>query len=187
MELVFQPELKGRYEDQVWEVLCEIDDEFVPPLSSRESSAQNDLDIRGDESGGAGESDGGSRNPVSYFGEMKGQNFVLALNDSRVAGFLTFRHRYECKFLREIGPSNYVTTIGVKRKLRGQGIASRMYDYLVNQLPSGYRLDYISTRTWSTNHAHISILEKKGFEVVERLPNHRGEGIDTIYFAKKLA
>ena len=41
----------------------------------------------------------------------------------------------------------------------------------------------IFTRTWSTNLAHIKILEKFGFSEHLRIKNHRGENIDTVYFA----
>jgi len=43
----------------------------------------------------------------------------------------------------------------------------------------------IFTRTWSTNIAHIKILSKFNFETLCVLKNHRGVGIDTVYFVKR--
>ena len=42
----------------------------------------------------------------------------------------------------------------------------------------------IFTRTWSTNAAHIKILDKFNFEIIKCIENDRGDGIDTVYFAK---
>ena len=54
-------------------------------------------------------------------------------------------------------------------------------------IPSGLRLPFLTTRTWSTNGSHIHILTSLGFEVSERVVNHHGEGIDTVYFGKAIA
>ena len=43
----------------------------------------------------------------------------------------------------------------------------------------------IFTRTWSTNAVHIRILSKFEFETLHVLKDHRGAGIDTIYFVKR--
>lgn len=42
----------------------------------------------------------------------------------------------------------------------------------------------IFTRTWATNAAHFRVLEKLGFSQCARLKNHRGEGMDTVYFCR---
>lgn len=41
------------------------------------------------------------------------------------------------------------------------------------------------TRTWHTNYAHLKVLDKLGFSEIARLPNHRGPGMDTVYFGRK--
>lgn len=56
-----------------------------------------------------------------------------------------------------------------------------MYAYLF----SAYKNANIFTRTWSTNFAHIKILQAFGFETVKVLKNDRGSGIDTVYFKKE--
>ncbi len=46
--------------------------------------------------------------------------------------------------------------------------------------------DFVATRTWSTNNSHMHLLDKKGFDLVSRLINDRGNNIDTVYYAKKI-
>jgi len=43
---------------------------------------------------------------------------------------------------------------------------------------------FICTRTWHTNGAHIHILDTFGFREIARLKDHRGPGLDTVYFAR---
>jgi RimJ/RimL family protein N-acetyltransferase len=57
-----------------------------------------------------------------------------------------------------------------------------MYEHLFFTL---FPTHHLFTRTWSTNAAHIAILGKFGFSQIARIENDRGEGIDTVYFAKK--
>ena len=179
MSIIFVETLdKTPYEKGVWEILCECDQEFLPPLSSRESSSQKTL---------GGLEAPKTLLPYRYFEVMKAQNYIITLDEfGVVTGFMTFIHKYDCDELAEIGISNYITTICVKKDHRNQGLLKQMYGYMDKSLPSAYRLPYMSTRTWSTNAHHLSTLHHLGFYEAYRLENHRGEGIDTIYFYKKV-
>lgn len=160
----------------IWKILCECDLEFVPPLSHRDSSYQSVLDKIQHQEG----------EPHSYFKTILEQHFILALDRGRVIGFMTFRHSYTCPELRDYSPSNYITTICIKSIYRNRGIAKKLYNYLERQLPETYRLPFLTTRTWTTNLIHHKILEEIGFKQVIRLENHRGPGIDTVYYAKSM-
>ena len=48
-----------------------------------------------------------------------------------------------------------------------------------------YPKDRIFTRTWSTNASQMNILPKMQFCELERIPNDRGDGIDTVYFCRE--
>lgn len=48
------------------------------------------------------------------------------------------------------------------------------------------KLKFLSSRTWSGNVASMKNFESKDFKKVCVLENHRGEGIDTIYYVKEL-
>ncbi len=167
--------------DEVWSILCEVDNEFVPSLSARESSFQNQLQLE--------KTKNGEINPHSYFKETLKQDFILAIDTTtnEVVGFMTFINNYSCKELDHYSPSNYITTIAVSKAYRGKGITKDLYRFLFDgAIPVNKQNKFITTRTWSTNYSHLKILEQLKFQVAATLTNHRGQDIDTIYFVKHI-
>lgn len=167
--------------DEVWEILCECDQEFIPSLSARESSFQNNLQLEGISNQEV--------IPKSYYKEMIKQHFILAVDqqNGKVVGFMTFKSDYQCEELNNYSPSVYITTICVTKEYRNKNITRKFYELVQSdQIIASVNMPNVTTRTWSSNHSHIHILETIGFEVSERLPDHRGVGIDTIYFGKRL-
>ncbi|TCK98141.1 ribosomal protein S18 acetylase RimI-like enzyme [Natranaerovirga hydrolytica] len=177
---MFELEFINQIEDddikkQLWEILCECDQEFIPPLSSRDSSSQKELS----------DLNQSTVKPISYFEKMMEQKFILVFNKpNEVVAFMTFIHHYSCEELQAIGFSNYITTICVRKNYRNQGILSKLYDYMEGHIEDSYIENYISTRTWSTNVYHLKTLKNRGYEMGTVLKDHRGEGIDTIYLYK---
>lgn len=165
---------------QIWELLCECDQEFWPPLSARNSSVQKDL--RG--GAPAEEQTGGTvQKPTVYFDEMIGQEFILAFDeDGNVAGFMTFKKDYTCDALRDFGTSLYITTICVKKELRRQHIMSGLYDCMETTAAKACGCPRISTRTWSENEAHMKGLQHRGYRLLAVLKDDRGPRIDTVYY-----
>ena len=165
--------------EAVWNILCECDLEFLPPLSTRGSTFQSRLQL----------GDILENLPHSYYEEIIKQPIILAVSEEsgKAEGFMTFKHNYHCEELKNFSPSNYITTICVGKNARNKGITRKLYQFLQSsQLPAQYRMPNLATRTWSTNASHLHILETLEFEVSEILVNHRGNGIDTIYFGKKV-
>ncbi len=166
--------LEPRYENAVWELLVSSDKEFVPPLSARGSTRQKEL--------GPGAVPG-TDVPKAYFEDIKKQSMIVAVEDAqsnRVLGFLSYIEDFTLPFLyegREISV-NYVSTIIVNPAFRNMGITGEMYEKLIGKKVP------VATRTWSTNHAHIHILERLHFKSVHVIKNDRGAGIDTCYFMK---
>ena len=158
-----------QYEEALYELLKAGDREFVPPLSSRDSTTQAELSA-------AEESREGIR---SYFEEMMTQRFLIAEEEERLLGFVSFKENYHCGPVTAL-PNIYISTLLVHPAGRGKGLTRRMY----TELFKAYENVTVFTRTWSTNAAHIKILEGFGFEAVHVIKNHRGEGIDTVYFRK---
>lgn len=167
----YKSKLEERDIQGVWELLCECDSEFLPSLSSRNSTKQSNL-TGGDE----------GDLPTAYFEEMLKQKFILCWFNEELIGFISFISEYSCKELESLEDSNYVSTVCVTKDKRGAGIATFMYNYLQATAGEEGLNNNLSTRTWSTNFGHIKILEDVGFKEVKRLKDHRGEGIDTIYF-----
>ncbi|MFC7021250.1 MULTISPECIES: GNAT family N-acetyltransferase [Haloarcula] len=159
------------YGSEIRRLLAEANDEFVPPLASREGTTQT-----------AGLDEQRNDALEDYHEQCMDQSFVLAHADDDVYGFLSFRQDYATEALGDYIPSNYVSTIIVDEARRREGYARRMYETLLTDLPPSARAPYVTTRTWSTNDGHLTLLEELGFECLARLEDDRGEGIDTVYY-----
>ena len=129
-------------------------------------------------SGGEKNSDGIQK----YFEQLKAQRFAAAYEDGELIAFVSYKENYTCpEILPEELPNIYISTLVASPASRGKGVTKAMYAYLF----SAYKNANIFTRTWSTNFAHIKILQAFGFETVKVLKNDRGSGIDTVYFKKE--
>lgn len=170
----FIENIKGEVKD----LLIRYDKEFIPPLSSRVSTTQTkNLEGHSETVKGITE----------YYNAVLEQEFIIAEKTGELIGFLTFRHNYASKYLKNFSPSNYVTTVIVRREYRGKGIATNMYHELLYNLPLRLKLSYVTTRTWSTNVYHNRLLEKLGFKKLSIIKDHRGRGIHTIYYGIKIS
>ncbi len=168
--ILSKEEQQSIYAD-AYKMLEAADKEFVPPLSFRSSSTQQNL-LKSIEN-----SDGIKQ----YFEQLKSQRFAAVFEDGELIGFVSYKEDYSCPEIPsgEL-PNIYLSTLVVSPKARGKGVTTALYEKLF----SHYEDVNIFTRTWSTNFAHIKILGKYGFEVIKVLKNDRGNGIDTIYFKK---
>lgn len=170
----------GPPEDEaIWQLLLAADEEFVPPLSTRESTTQAAL-----RPATQAEDDAMGEGPVQYFEALQDQQFILAREkrSSAVVGFLSFRAGHRLPAPAPEGHHLYVSTVIVGRDHRRRGITRAMYQRLLAEaalLGQG-----VATRTWSTNTGHLRLLEQIGIAEVLRLPDHRGTGIDTLYLAR---
>jgi ribosomal protein S18 acetylase RimI-like enzyme len=168
----YSPEEAANYSVYIWDLLCEYDNDFVPPLSSRNNSHQSDL-----------EGTDSNTLPHAYFKEL---HFILVFEHYKIIGFTSFRNGYACNELLAVGPSNYATTTCISKSHRNRGIAQKLYRYLEESIPLNLKLPYVTRRTWSTNTNQIYLFEKLGYELLVKLDNHRGSGIDTVYYGKRI-
>lgn len=164
---------KDGWREAVYRLLDQAEAEFIPALSTRESTSQRNLEPV--------EAEGGSVN--EYFREMWKQQLLLAADENagkQLAGFMSYKDDYHLQLSGRDVESLYVSTVVVAPEFRGHGITVRFYREL-QRLADEVKLPIV-TRTWSTNHAHLHILNKVGFALAERLENDRGAGIDTVYY-----
>lgn len=161
----------------VWRILKQCDHEFVPPLSCRKSTISKNLVSNLIEKPGE---------PRSYFNMLTRQYLILAEYTGSTAGFMSFRNQYSTPELKGYNPSNYITTICINEKYRNRGIGASLYRAVIALLPERLKCDFISTRTWNGNTAHIHLLQKMDFHLVHQIENDRGPGIDTQYWAKRM-
>jgi len=171
MELIFFETVaaSGR-EQEIQAFLAMADKEFIPPLSSRGSSTQSDL------SGGEVHS-----GILDYYRSMESQPVVLAIEDGRCLGFMAFKVDYTCQQISaDHLPNLYASTCVVHPDARGKGLMRGFYREMIRLFPGRS----LFTRTWHTNYSHLRVLDTLGFREFARLPNHRGPGMDTVYFQR---
>lgn len=178
MRYIFRDNLyDSPYEEDIFELLCLCDEDFFPSLSSREDSKQMNLEGLSSD----------SAKPYRYFDKIKSQAFIFTINEEdRCIALMSFIPDYESEELKEIAATNYISTICVHPEFRKRGILKDLYRYMFEKLPKTYKLPTISTRTWSLNKYHLIALEKLGFKVHRVIKDHRGKGIDTLYFVKTM-
>lgn len=173
-EVSFHPSPTG-FEAGIGRLVEIADDEFVPPLTGR---GRADVTRSGSETGGG--------TVETYVERCVDRPLVAATDGDRLVGMLSFRQMDEADALDGYTPTNHVSIVIVEPEYRGRGIARDLYTVLIDELPSAYRQPNLSTKTWSTNDGHISLLESLGFECVTRVEDDRGEGVDTVYYARAL-
>lgn len=149
------------------------DEQFVPPLSARHSSTQSDL---------APHAAAVDHAIDDYYQALLEQRFLLALDGDSLAGFMSYRPDYACDYVNG-GICTYVSTILVAEQYRGAHLTEQMYRALFDL--SSVQGTVVATRTWSKNGAHLHILGEMGFDLIQTLPDDRGPGIDTVYYAKQ--
>lgn len=156
---------------EVCRILMKCDREFVPPLSERVSTRQQ---MWGNASVGGVD---------MYLSELSRQGFLLACDgDGHLCAFLSYINDFEAPAEVNEGLVTYVTTICTAHAYRGRGLARTLYSELERMVESGT----IVVRTWSTNGTQEHLLSDMGYELRHRVLGDRGEGIDSVYFAKRV-
>ena len=174
MEFVLlSEEQKNAYRAQIFDIMLEGDKDFVPPLSARFSTSDMSFSANT-----------GAKNGINaYFEDMIREQILAAVEDGVLLGFVTFKRDLVNGVIgADTLPNLYICTLLLSPAARGKGLTKAMYAHLFNTL---YPEANIYTRTWSTNTAHLKILEHFGFSLIKRIKNDRGAGIDTVYFEKK--
>ncbi len=158
------------FEEDIQALLTLADKEFIPPLSQRGSSTQENLT--------GGQVRDGIRD---YYASMAPQPVILAVEEGKCLGFMAFKYDHTCP---EIGPQYlpnlYASTCVVHPCTRGKGLMKQFYREMIALAPDRF----LCTRTWHTNYAHLHILDTLGFQCIARLKDHRGPGMDTVYYAR---
>ena len=172
INIIFVDKLSNEQEKVVWEIVKQADTDFVPPLSARADTVQKFRDIPNVK---------GDKEPFNFFEEIKKETFIFIINNGKIEGFMSFIKDYEMHAGDEIIICDYITTIIIDSRNRNKGYTKKMYDMILNE-----RKDRtIGTRTWSTNHSHLHILDKLGFKLVHTDKDDRGVNIDSVYYVKK--
>ena len=156
--------------DGIMDLLKMCNREFVPPLSSRNSTTQSMLSV--------GE-DAELDVPYEYFEHIRTQPAFVALENRKVIGFMSLKKDYVSEEIPPaMQPNIYITTVIVHPSFRNRGITAGFYSALFKKFVGCH----VFTRTWSTNTSHTRILTSRKFYEYSRIKDDRGEGIDTVYY-----
>jgi len=162
---------KSQYREELLEILSINDKNFVPPLSQRSSTTQSDL-----------QGDAGKADILPYFSKMMEQSILAMFYEGKLFGFVSYIENYVFDAVGvDTHPNIYLSTLALRPESRGMGATKKAYAYLFFERCPHCN---VYTRTWSTNGPHIHILGGFGFGELKRIPNDRGEGVDTVYFCK---
>lgn len=157
----------------VWQILCNCDNEFVPPLSYRLDTAQlvQKTPIETDYIG-----------PIAFFQDMLAHEYFFLLYHSSkntLVGFLSIIENFDNAVLPEYSPSIYISTVCILEEHRRHGLSRELYRALFAQYG---RSKQYTVRTWTQNISHRCLLDKLHFQIIKVFPNERGPGVDTIYY-----
>jgi aspartate/glutamate racemase/ribosomal protein S18 acetylase RimI-like enzyme len=169
---------KTNIEQELRNILYEIDYEFIPPLSYRDSTTFS-----------FGANTTNHSKPEDYLKNVLNQAIILSKkkSDHQIVGFMSYipDHSVEIKNKENI-ICYYISTIGVTKGWRGHGITNQFYKMIEEIVKKQTISNFVATRTWSTNRTHIKILTDLGYKKVLTIENDRGNGIHTVYFAKEI-
>jgi ribosomal protein S18 acetylase RimI-like enzyme len=161
--------LESDSDGRIKELTKECDEDFYPKLSYRGESLKS-MDA-------VSETDLGID---PYYNKMIKTNRIVAACDpsGHIVGYMAYKEGFDIDDGLVERPSvNYVTTICVGKKYRKNGICRRLYEFVIENSKND-----VLVRTWSENTSHIKVIEKIGFTQGPIFINHRGEGVDTLYF-----
>ena len=159
--------------EQMLKILTEANDEFVPPLTSRNSTTQSDF---------LQKSESDKAVPYAYFDMLKEQKALVMRECGRVVGFMSYKTDYENAVItKDFIPNVYISTVVTDKMFRHRGVTKGLYEALFER----YRDKNIFTRTWSTNLPHTRLLGGFGFAEFKRIKYDRGDRIDTVYYFKR--
>ena len=171
---VFYEKLPDKYFNEIKGIIETVDMEFVPPLSTRIATTQNkfvfDDDYKVNDSINL------------YLSTLTQQKFILAFHNEIIVGFLSFVENHTFEFLNIPSENIYITTVCVATNYRRCGISKELHVFL----KATFQNTLIYTRTWNTNISHIALLKKKNYDLIYEIANDRGQGIDSVYYAKKI-
>jgi 2,3-bisphosphoglycerate-dependent phosphoglycerate mutase len=178
LKVIFAEKINKQQESAVWEILKKTNNDFVPPLTERMDTVH---DITPEEQEKPEKNETNEEGPVKVFEDLKDNTFMFIVKNGKIEGFFSLRKDYALEINEETIICDYIIAVIIDPNCRNRGHAKKMYNILLNERKE----KNIATRTWSTNYAHIHILDILGFKLVQRILNNRGPNIDTVYFLKK--
>lgn len=174
-------ELTTAMTDHLWKMYADVTQDFVPSLDQRDGTTAPLAPAPTPSSMGA------------YFRDMLGQHTLVSVDaDGQPVGFLSYRPAHPVPAaVAATGRVSaercvYVSTVAVRRELRGEGRGRAMYEALLDRHRTGDRSAWVLLRTWSTNDASMRLLAGLDFARLVQIPDERGPDVNTIYLGRRV-
>lgn len=159
------------HKDELWDILTMTDYEFIPPLSDRHpitlgamEPAPHQWDL-----------------PIEHLEFLLDLHVILGWVGDKVVGFLSFLPDFSHETIRQYPSCVYIDTVAVLPFWRRKGMARELYRVLFSS-EVFQRHDDAVMHTWSTNDSHGALVEALGFDEIDRIPDERAQGVDTVVF-----
>lgn len=172
-----------KYSKQIFELLCACDTEFTPPLSTR---CIDEKDCTDDNINTIIKLGDKTHTPLNYFNFLIKNHFVLALSGDKLVGFSAFKPNTLVDNNTTQERCNYVIMTCINPDYRGKGVGNALYRFFDSNLLTIVGCPIIMRRTWSTNEKQKHLYKKFGYELTKTIPNHRSEGVHSLYYSKSL-
>lgn len=172
----FKPQVTNYIDlKKIWNILCECDRDFIPPLSwyrkdiDEFTDAQKDILV-----------------PNVFYKHIIKHPFILIRHHSEVIGFLTFENGKIIDALNELGRVNYVNAVCIGRKYKRYGLKKDLYNYIEERLPKEYKFSTIITRTSDSDYRDKVSFDEMKYAKKAILKSEDDFIPDTIYYAKTI-
>jgi hypothetical protein len=148
---------------QVFDLLREANDDFVPSLNKMDSPTTKNLNKRYST----------ESIPKRFYNGLLKEHFILAYSAPRtVVGFIAYILDEEQHFC-------YMTIAIVRDDWRNQEVFRTMYFKLALKVNCD-----MGFQTWSTNHKTNTWAQKEGYNIIQCIPHDRGGQVDSLYYLK---
>lgn len=150
----------------IYNILNICDNDFVPPLSSRDSFKDKNFNIHHKE-----------KTIDKYFQSIISSSNIYAIASDKAENKIIALSVLEEK----IDNSLYLSTICVLLNYRNQGICKKLLETIINYATTNNYTN-LYTRTWSTNSIQKRALENMGFELINTEKESRTEEVYSLYY-----
>ncbi len=170
MRIFLTDDLTEAQKEDVMNLLIEADNDFIPPLSSRSSTVNQN----------PASTDPEFKIPLEYFDELNTQKFILATDKGRIVAFLSYKDDMLLKIKEQEEVVTYISTVIVQKDIRNQGIAHKLLATCIKKCNKSKTL--VSSATWNKNSAYGIVLYDFGFAPFKVIENDNDNGVHTVYF-----
>ena len=166
LNIIIKTNLSKSEKQGIYNILNMCDNDFIPPLSSRDSFKDKSFNTNSK-----------STTIYKYYKSLIDSNTIYAIAYDKTDNTIIALSVLE----EGVDNSLYLSTICVLLNYRNQGICRKLLETIINYAYTN-KYTKIHTRTWSTNIIQKAILEKMGFQYVHTEKELRTKEVYSLYY-----